>query len=456
MTTSPGFYLAIGSVLTESVTTKITTAGNEYRAKLLSSTPENWWTIISYLQQPRLLGVIAKFTANDFQRFVSPKYAEVTKALLAEIAHHPYLVVIHEAVISDPTPEIAGVERDFEEEWDGVTWNDQAAREFFGTLDRQIRDDVRSLLDQFGLTVATYKRNMEASVLAASFVEDTQSNLLFRIYVPAGRLYEEELSKLLNMFHDWVASVKQQTVRQGGYKTPNGRVIEFYGEPGMTQDGVNAELQEFAQFLGLLDQPGAAEGMLRELGLDAERATELTAKYGKEARRVLLDTKHERDRRMLSIQQQLESELIDDLGSVSPGDLHDLVHRLVPTSPFAIVPAAHSALERPSAAPHVTVNQQFFQHVEGIVAQNVNGRVSLGTSADQLLALVREAAGGASRSSLESDVRELADPGAPTPARIGARQRLKEFLARNGKRVEAATFQLLWKWVENQIGPPVG
>ena len=124
-----------------------------------------------------------------------------------------------------------------------------------------IREHVLDLLAKNELTISTYKRNAEASVLAASFVEDTQSNLLFRIYVPAGRLYEEELTTLLGMFHDWSGSVKHRTVRQGGYKTPSGRVIEFYGEQGMTTESVGTELEEFARFLGLLDQPGAAEAM---------------------------------------------------------------------------------------------------------------------------------------------------------------------------------------------------
>ena len=68
MTVTPGFYLAVGSVLSESVTTKITTAGNEYRSKKLASNPENWWTIVSILRRTDLLGAIIKLTASDFER----------------------------------------------------------------------------------------------------------------------------------------------------------------------------------------------------------------------------------------------------------------------------------------------------------------------------------------------------------------------------------------------------
>lgn len=456
MTVSPGFYLAVGSVLSESVTTKITTAGNEYRSKKLASEPENWWMIVDILRRTDLLGAIIKLTANDFKRIYQERYKDVSIALFAELARHPHLIVVHEAVVGAGNRELpAAKEQQEADDWDGWTWNEHAAREYFGTLDRDVRDHVLKLLTVHGLTVATYKKNAEASILAASFVEDTQSNLLFRIYVPSGRLYEAEFSKLLSMFHDWLGTVKHQTVRRGGYKTPSGRVIEFYAEPGMTPESVGTELEEFAQFLGLLEEPFAAEQMLQELGLDRSIATELTARYAKEARRVLLDTKHERDRRMLSIQQELESELTDQLGSISASDIEGLVRALVPASPFTASLMTKQLAPADAPASQITINQQIFQHVEGVVAQNINGAVSLGTPADQLIELVREA-GGDARCALEADARELADRGAPTPARIGARQRLKEFIARNGQRLEAATFQMIWKWLEAQIGGGAG
>ena len=314
-----------------------------------------------------------------------------------------------------------------------------------------IREHVLDLLAKNELTISTYKRNAEASVLAASFVEDTQSNLLFRIYVPAGRLYEEELTTLLGMFHDWSGSVKHRTVRQGGYKTPSGRVIEFYGEQGMTTESVGTELEEFARFLGLLDQPGAAEAMLQGLGMDRMKAINLVARYGKEARRVLLDTKHERDRRMLAIQQQIESELVDDLDSVASNEIESLVQLLVPASPFASSSMTMQLATAPGTLPSVMIQQQIFQHVEGVVVQNLNGAVTLGVPAEQLIKLVREL-GADAGTALENDARELADPGAPTSARIGARQRLKAFLVRNGQRIESATFQMAWKWIEAQVG----
>ena len=191
---------------------------------------------------------------------------------------------------------------------------------------------------------------------------------------------EDELAKMLELFHDWLGSVKGQTVRQSGYRTPSGRVIEFFGEAGMNVDMVSDELREFAQFLGIVEDSMTAEQMLLRLGVHPDRASGLVLKFARAARRVLVDTKHTRERMILEIQQQLESELVDDLPDVSTSELGDLVRQLVPVSPFAASPETKS-LAASQGAPPPTVNVQIFHRVEGIVAQNVNGPVTVGTPA---------------------------------------------------------------------------
>ncbi|MDH6180160.1 hypothetical protein M2152_000342 [Microbacteriaceae bacterium SG_E_30_P1] len=456
MATSPGFYLAVGSVLSESVTTRITTSGSKYVSKALSSGPANWRKITELLERPDLTGAIVKLTGKDFERLHQDRYRDAAAGLLNALTKVPHILLVHEAVASAPGLELPNEplqENDegvVDDDWDDGSWNDRVAKAYFGTVPDEVRAHVQELLASHGLTMSTYKRNAEASVLAASFVDDSQGNLLFRIYVPSGRLYEDELAKLLELFHDWLGAVKHQTVRQEGYRTPSGRVIEFYGEPGTTAAEMSTELQEFTAFLSVIDEPEAAERMLNEMGLEPRRARELVAKYSKEARRVLLDTKHERDRRTLAIQQQLESELVDELQAVPPAEIERWVQELVPHSPFASSPYTQKTLPG-SAFPQLVVQQQFFHHVEGVVAQNVNGSITFGTPADDLIKLIREF-GGDSMNALESDTRELSDPGAPAPARIGARQRLKDFLVRNGNRIEGAAFATVWKWLEGQLG----
>lgn len=378
------------------------------------------------------------------------------------------MLLVHEEVVTPRDPELEstgsrgseGADHEDEDDWldDGgqqdEDWNEEIAREYFGTLPQEVRDTVQQRLAAHGLTVTTYKRNAEASIFSTAFIEDTLNNLLFRIYVPAGRLYEDELSRVLEMFHDWLGSVKGQTVRQSGYRTPSGRVVEFFGEQGMNAETVSDELQEFARFLNIVEDSATAEEMLQDLGLSPVRASELVARYARSARRVLVDTKHTRERLILDIQQQLESELVDELPDVSAADLGALVGQLVPESPFAASPVTRSLAAGRSSAASV-VNVQIIERVEGIVAQNVNGPVSSGTPVAELIELIRQF-GDASADDLETNARELSDTGAPPEDRLRARQRLKNFLSRNVGRMEQSAYNGAWNWVVASMGDWLG
>lgn len=472
VTSNASLYLGVGTVLSESVTSKIRTAGSTYISKSLSSTPANWMRIAHLLEQPGLTGALVKLTARDFVRIARAEYASAADALFTRLATKPYLLLVHEEVVAPRDLEVTAgqkIERDsmWEGEsewgeatdWDGLEWNDLAAREYFGTLPREVREKVERRLSSHGITVTTYKRNAEASVFATAFVDDTHNNLLFRIYVPAGRLYEDEFSRVLELFHDWLGSVKRQTVRQSGYRTPSGRVVEFFGEPGMSSESVSDELREFARFLNIVEDTASAEVMLHDLGVAPERASELVQRYSRAARRVVVDTKHTRERLILGIRQQLETELVDELPDLSSAELGDLVGRLVPTSPFQASPSTTSlagllgANESTSSSTGASpvINLQIIERVEGIVAQNVNGPITVGTPAADLIELIRQF-GGDSVDELETSARELADTGAPPAARLRARERLKNFLTRNGARVEQSLYSSAWKWVVDSLG----
>lgn len=449
------YYLGIGSVLSESVTSKLTTAGSRYVGKMLQSSSANWHKIVELLRDPDLVGVLVKLTGSDYMRLVEPEYAEAGGLVLAAIGAARHLVVVHEAVVGPPS---AGkLDEDAQQEWSawvddpsGTPWNDRVARSHFGDIDPEVQRNVHAMLERHGVSITTYKRNAEASVLAADFIEDLQGGLIFRLYVPAGRIYEEELARLLAMFHHWLGAVKGATVRQGGYQTSHGRVIEFFDTDAAPQSDLTAELTEFNHFLGLIDDPSAAAAMLMGLGVEPDRIDDLVRRYSRDARRVLLDARHTRDRKMLAIQQQLEAELADEALDIPFSQLNELVQRLLPTPQVAVGDLTMAAL-RVAPTSVMTINTQIINRVEGVVAQHLTGDVAYGPPVDDLLRIIQDF-GGEDRLALQDAARQLADAQAPNTARVLARQRLKAFLARNAARVEASAYQLVWTWVQRQLG----
>lgn len=445
------FYLGLGSVFSETVTSKLSTSGSSYKAKLLQSGPANWQRICELLESPHLAGVVAKVTGRDYERLLQPRFAVVAADLLSRLGQVPHLVLVHEAVAGTPPTVDDEIREDDDEYYEDEEWNDRRAREYFGDMDPAVQARVHDLFERHEISVTTYKRNAEASILASAFVGDVQDNLIFRLYVPAGRIYEDELGRLLELFHHWLGAVKKANVRQGGYKTKNGRVIEFFGD-GLSSPGMGLELAEFNHFLGLLEDPAAAGAMLVGLGVDTARVEALVTRYSKEARRVLIDARQERDRRILAVQQRLESELADEVLPVSMDQLAVMVHALIPLPPTSLTGRnALPASPAGSSVPTLVVNNQFIHRVEGIVTQNLEGGVHLGPEVESLLELIRSS-NAADKLGLEDAAKQLADAGAPTAPRLAARQRLKDFLLRNGARVEASTFQALWDWLQGQVG----
>ncbi|QRO87203.1 hypothetical protein [Kytococcus sedentarius] len=116
-----------------------------------------------------------------------------------------------------------------------------------------------------------YRTDAELSVLTSTFVEQSENNLVFRLYVPSSRLWAQEADKLLGLFRDWLSRVKGERVRQDGYHTGHGQVFEFYVDsPPNGESGSYLGFEDFSQFLELCgDDPPAAALMLRDAGTSA-------------------------------------------------------------------------------------------------------------------------------------------------------------------------------------------
>ncbi len=253
MTSTP-FFLFIGTSDEPAVTTKLKATETDYRRKMLESRPENWQRIIEILRDPDLAGVLVKLTAKTCELLTNSDYADLTPELVQAIATVPNIVFIHEAVLSDvvappdPNSENVGID---ESGFDappvdnplqiGIDYlhdpEEVDHSKSFKPIPEDTRDEVRRLVVKHDLNLAPYKRNAHLAMLAAQFIDNADRKLLFRIYVPAGRLWAKEADRLLGLFSDWLAKTKGQVIRQGGYKTGQGAVYEFYSdEPSLGQN----------------------------------------------------------------------------------------------------------------------------------------------------------------------------------------------------------------------------
>jgi len=286
--------------------------------------------------------------------------------------------------------------------------------------------------------------------------DNNQPGLIFRVYIPAERLYATETSRLVSLFRQWLTTIRSQGIRQVGYRTASGEVIELFADSPLVQN-LPEQLDRFSHFLTLCSaDPSAAVEMLVDMGLGRATSTDLVARFDRDVRRLQLDLTHERERRILDIRHTLEEGLVSsgyDLGMIPSDQINALIESRVP-GPSAS--ASLALLAGPSGAPAqppliLNINQQFVTALESTIIQSVGGRIHLGPQAKQLLELI-DRFGGDQKSALESAVHEVEDADAPTDKRSAAGRRLRQFFGQLPGVARDVGVDLLKKYLESKLG----
>jgi serine/threonine protein kinase len=279
--------------------------------------------------------------------------------------------------------------------------------------------------------------------------------LIFRVYVPSDRLYAAELDKFLSLFRGWLSGVRGHGIRQDGYETRAGKVYEFYLTEGSDDIDLDRERADFSEFLALCltDPPAAASRLIRE-GMGRSEAASFASRYGREIRRLNLDLKQERERRILEVWHGIEYDLIDSdtYSEAVARQLRGLLEGLIPDlSADAYRNILEAGRWSGQAVIEININQQVIDKVEGAVIQNVSGTVNLGPRAQDLLKLIDDY-GGAATGSLRTALHEVEDRDAPSARRHDAKKKLMTFLCQVGEIAKDVAVDVLEKYLESKVG----
>ena len=458
------YFLFIGDADSESATTKLRSSGSTYLKKLLSSKPANWASIVSMIASPHCRGALVVLRRDDYEAICRPEYEEAAMALLDALSDCSHAILVHEAVfltdeqrVTLDTHTSGSSRQNVMPDWSDFSDEERAEYESaweqadpFRPVSAATREHVNAMLRDRQLNVFPYRTNVERSIIASGFLEDNERHLLFRFYVPSGRLYAQEAESLLGLFREWLGQTGHDGVRQEGYSTAAGQVFEFFSRNSQTESGVGRYFQDFSSFLGdCVAMPAAAVAQLVANGTAEDAATVIVSRYAVKARRLSLDLKQRREERMLSLKHELENIVLEVEGMAS-ANIVTVLDELLP--PPTAVEVIESARKVPSSSLTVNnINPQFINEVRGSVIQNIAGTVSLGAEAKELLALIA-IHGGFERTQLETAVHELEDEGARGDNRVTARGRLKRFIADLSNRGVGVGLDVLQKYVEHKIG----
>jgi hypothetical protein len=441
---SKPLVLLLGNIDHEGITSWLKASGEQYKKKVLDSTPKNWQSILEYFDIFKIRAVMVKLNAQAYTLLAHPNYQEVGQKLLARIANARHMVSVFEDFLSGyPNSEETKVPNESH-------WQDNPPQ--------QVLDRVNSALRSLDLNLVPYSRNADLTVVATRFLTDALEQLLFRVYVPRGRLWSNEVDRLLQLFRDYLLKTGRTGVRLDQKRTDLGVAYEFHGEERAGSPTLADDFQDFSRFLDLcVSNPQEAERLLENKNVDAKEIAEILTRYAKEAKRLQTDLKHDRERKLLSIRQLLESELVD----VLPSDydwktIEGLASSAIPSADAiqsAYMLDYDSSGTRPASIRSPTVinlSPQIINTVNGVVAREIYGGVNLSAQDRELLKLIQKW-GNEKAPELVSAVHELSDHGIPKSDRLSRAQKLKSFLYSVGSRAGSVATNVLQSYIEHKL-----
>lgn len=457
--TEDDFFLIVGSIKSESATTEIRSSGRVWIQKMLNSKPYNWRSIIELIKSPHNRGTIVQLSARDYGRIASEDYSEVATSLFENLTGKSHIIFVHEAVFltdeqrSDPddpgAPAASSDSSQAQELTEEEIFSNMMEEDMFPRVPEEARTAVNELLRMRKLDVRPYVSNFERSTMARKFIEESQSNLLFRVYVPSGRLYADETEGLLGLFRDWLGTTGRGSVRQDGYKTNAGQVIEFHMEQP-PEKGLSAEWSEFERFLATCERdPGRAEEVLVEQGLPKEAAKRLVSKWHLEFGRLTIAMKSQHRVAVAEAFGELEA-INFEFKQLTEEEIQEAVGILLPMPTITTVIENPAPLESSS----MVVNHVNIQHITaqaGAIVQSAQGTANFGVEARQLQELILAHAGDRGLE-LQSALLELEDEGTRGEERTVAKSRLKSFLASLSEKTIDVGFGVLSRYIESKTG----
>lgn len=455
--------LLLGNISHEGITSSLRAGGEQYKQKLLDSTVKNWESIVRIFTAFTVRAVVVKLNAAAYRRFADPEYQHVQAQLLKAISKVPHIVFVYNDLLAGEQSEQSKAKQ---EEYIRARVGDELDREdqfsyyeLFGFQlpHEQILQTANEAFRTFQITLVPYKRNAEVTVMAVNFLREVLEDLLFKIYVPNGRLWASELDRLLQLFREYLLSIGRKGVRLDQSRTDRGVSYAFHAaEEGPAGQALADEFQEFAHVLDLsISDPTTAAAVLRGKNVDAREIDGILTRYAKEAKRLQVDLRHDRERKLLSIRQRLESELTEIVPDASWQELQVLVDRTIP-SPLTIAAAyTIDSSQLPSYGQHssltINLSPQIIQQATGIVAREIRGDINLGPEDEHLLSLI-ERFGHKQSVELSSAVRELSDESIPQTERLTTAGKLKAFLHSLGPQVQSMGINILQAYIEQKIG----
>jgi hypothetical protein len=465
--------LLIGQLTQEGVTTKVKSLGYSYCQKILVRTsPKNWFATTELTRELRnsgnLVAVFLHLTEGVLEMSTDKVYSEVWDELLAEMGKSKSLAFIYEEnLMGKFAPETLGgtsytndyskwlksryspdgMKAVLEAAHRGGRTHDPAYDEWIDSRGGDARQSLKESLDRViasGIEIAPYRKRTQLTIRIQEFLEELDTGVLLRLYVPNKRYQGEQLGGFIRLLESYLRSIERSSFSVDVQKTEHGLVYIFRSKDNIDLAQLGQALDRFETFIGLCQNDiSSARELLRHADIQQAEAENIIAKYLREYRRLILDIKHEYEQKTLAIEQRLEDEVLDLQGG-------SRLNIPVPSSPSSL-------LSLPQNLGTININLsahslQQNQIIQSVVTQTLNGDITYGAEDSQLIDLFEKFGDRLEALKLRSLLDELKDESSPQEKRQTAAQKIRGFLFKYAPKVGEAAAKILLEYVGKKIG----
>jgi len=298
-----------------------------------------------------------------------------------------------------------------------------------------------------GIEVAPFFARSDVTIRLQEFLNDIEEGVFLRLFVRNDRLQAEQLKSLLSVLERYLRQVEGQNFSIDSRKSDKGIVYLLRSESGMDNfQSLNDALSRFDIFMNMCgDYPEQAIQILLKQGFNDYDSSYLIEQYSTDYKRILLDSRHEFERKSLLLKHRFENDMLDQSGKQSI---------------FLKEEGISGLLSSIATGKNIVINIDNKSIINSQNSHNEIGKLINETNVynendEQLIGLFSKYADGIESLQCRSDLDQLKDDTVAEPARRNAKQRLLGFLRKAAHKTvdvaEKITVEVLSKYLESML-----
>lgn len=429
----------------------------------MKTSVENWISICKILEddEENKIIVLGKFTENVLFKMCSPAYTIVVERFLELLKTKKHLIFIYKDNLLGNFSYFSSVKIDdstfeLDEKEDYLYYSKKNLSHWLISEGIEEKEEkylkrVRSFINSLSLKKINnlpYEKLIDVEISGQYFIESIAEGLLFRIYVPNERIWSKEFDKFITLFRDYASNIANRELKITQDRTDSGTICSLYAQKNdINEEEINNLYKEFTSFMDLCSsKPDEAKLIINNSKIPDHKKHQVFQKYIKETQRLLLDLKHEREIKLVTIKHRLENDLQEENLS------NELSQYIDNALPKAQTSKGLLGLNQHISTQIININPQIIGRVDGIVCQEINGNVNFTPEEQELSKLIDNYATELSDiTNLKSALYELIDKATSQEQKRSSWQKLYGFIGKIADKIGEVGVALLTKYLEQKM-----